>query len=51
MEDLEKDPELEEHQLHHNDENAEIGASDNSFDWGGEPRDESDLDYDPYRDH
>ena len=41
---------MEEHQLDHNDENSEIGASDNNFDLGGEPRDESDLDYDPCRD-
>ena len=37
----------EDHQLHHDDENTEIGALDNSFDSGGEPGDESDLDYDP----
>jgi len=40
-----------EHQLDHDDENVEIGVSDNSFGSGGEPRDESDLDYDPSRDH
>ena len=51
MEDSKKDPELEEQQLDHNDENAEIGASDNSFNSGREPRYQSDLYYDPSRDH
>jgi len=44
MEDSEKNPELKEHQLDHDEENAEIGALDNSFDSDGEPRDEYDLD-------
>ena len=39
------------HQIDHDDKNAEIGAPDNSFDPGGEPGDESYLDYDPSRDH
>jgi len=51
MEDFEKDPKLEEHQLDHDDENADIGASDNNFDSYEEYGDESDLDYDPSRDH
>jgi len=51
MEDSKNDPELEEHELDHDDENAEIDASDNSFDSGGGLGVESDLDYDPYRDH
>ena len=51
MGDSEKDPELEEHQLDHDDENAIIGALNNNFDLGREPGDESDLDYDPSRDH
>jgi len=42
---------LEEHQLDHDDENAEIGASNNSFNLGGEPGDESDLDDNPSKDH
>ena len=37
MEDSEKDPKLEEYKLDHDDENIEIGISDNSFDSGGEP--------------
>ena len=41
----------EERQLDHDNETAEIGALDNNFNSGGEPRDESDLDYDPSRDH
>ena len=51
MGDLKKAPELEEYQLGHDDENPEIGASDNSFNSSGEPRGESDLDCDPSRDH
>ena len=51
MEDPEKDPKLEEHQLDHDDENAEIGTSENSFNSGGESRDEFALDNDPSRDH
>jgi len=51
MEDPEKDLELEEHQLDLDDENAEIGASDNSIDLGGELGDESDLDYDPSKNY
>ena len=35
MEDLENDPEFEEHQLYHDKENAEIGPSSNSFDSAG----------------
>jgi len=41
---------LEEHQLDHDHKNAEIGTLGNSFDSGGEPADESDLDYDSSRD-
>ena len=51
MEESEEDPELEDHQLDHDDGNAKIGASDNSFDLDKEPGDESNLDYDPSRDH
>ena len=51
MEDSEKDPELERHQLDHDHENAEIGALDNSFNSGGEPENESDLYYNPFGDH
>ena len=40
----------EDHQLDHDDENVEIDASDNSFDSGEEPGDESDLGYDPSKD-
>jgi len=39
----------DDHQLDHDDENAEIGASDNSFHSGWEPGDESTLDYDSSR--
>ena len=48
--DPEEDPELREHQLDHHAEDVELGISDNSFDSGEEPGDESDLDYDPSRD-
>ena len=41
----------EDHQLDHDDENVEIGASNNSFNSGREPGDESNTDYDPSRDH
>jgi len=51
MEHSEKDPEMKGHQLDHDDENTEIGALDNSFDSDEVPMDESDLDYDPSRDH
>jgi len=51
MEDSEKDPKLKEHPLSYDDDNAEIDASDNSFDSGREPGDEYELDDDPSRDH
>ena len=51
MEDSEKDPELEEHHLGRDDENAEIGALENNFVSSGEPGVKYDLDYDPSRDH
>jgi len=51
MKDSEKDPELKERQLDHDDENAEMGALGNSFDSSREPRDESYLDYDPSGHH
>ena len=51
IEDSEKDPELKELQLDYDDENAEIGVSDNSFDQRQVPGDESDLNYDPSGDH
>ena len=51
MGDSEKDPKLEEHELEYDDENVEIGVSNNSFDLGREPGDESCLDYDPSKDH
>jgi len=42
---------LEEHQLDYDDENVEIGFSNNNFDSSEEARDKSDLDYDPCGDH
>jgi len=42
---------LEKCQLDHDDENKEISTSDNSFNSGREPGDDSDPDYDPSRDH
>ena len=50
MGDLEKDPELEDNPLDHDDENAKIGASNNGFDLA-RCLGMSDLDYDPSRDH
>ena len=42
---------MEEHELNHDDEDAEIGASNNNFDLGRELGDESYVDYDPSKDH
>jgi len=54
MEDLEEDlgtdPELGEYQVYHEVEHAESDASNSSFDSAKEPRDVSDLNYNPSSD-
>ena len=48
--DPKKGPELEEHQLDHDVEDVKSRVLYSSFDSSEEPMDESDPDYDPYRD-
>ena len=48
--DWEIDEEVGEQEVHQATNEVEFGASDSSFNLGEEPKDESDLDYDPSRD-
>jgi len=49
-EDPKEDPVLSEQQVDREVDDADLGASNNSFDSAEEPKDESDPDYDPYSD-
>jgi len=51
MEDSEKDLELEDRHHDYDDENAEVGASDHSFNLAKEPEDGSGINYDRSMDH